>query len=139
MSEFEYVNCDGCDTGLVKAERIVGSVLICHCERCFQQLQAELDKANDENKRLRDAMQKIIALYNRDKERGCFASSQDFQCGIRKGKKEAAVIAEQALNPAKDKESDPQQYKPANKCITPGCGNLIDSNHCAKCREDWAS
>ncbi len=60
-------------------------------------LQAELDTANEENKRLREAMQRIIALYNRDKERGCFASSQDFQCGIRKGKKEAATIAEQAL------------------------------------------
>lgn len=43
MAEIRYVNCDGCGKGLVAAERIVGSVLICHCERCFQQLQTELD------------------------------------------------------------------------------------------------
>ena len=53
--------------------------------------------------------------------------------------KQCIAEAEQALNPAKNKESDPQQYRPANKCITPGCGNLIDINYCPKCREDWAS
>ena len=121
-----------------KEEVKAGHSLWTEAQAGRKRLRLELDSANHGNKRLRDAMQKIIALYNRDKERGCFASSQDFQCGIRKGKKEAAVIAEQALKEP-DKESDPQQYKPANKCITPGCGNLIDSNYCAKCREDWAS
>ena len=66
MSKKEYVNCDDCGTGLVMAERIVGSVLICHCEQCYQQLKAEnkkliagIDKINNvgvqlrrENKRL---------------------------------------------------------------------------------------
>lgn len=44
MSEFEYVNCDDCDTGLVIAERIVGNALICHCEQCVQQLRAKLEE-----------------------------------------------------------------------------------------------
>ncbi len=57
--------------------------------------------AERKNKQLREAMQRIIALYNRDKERGCFASSQDFQYGILVGKKEAAAIAEQASSKVK--------------------------------------
>lgn len=61
------------------------------------ELNEQLTAAEEQNKWLREKHQKIVVLYNRDKERGTFASSQDFQCGVRKGKKEAAEIAEQAL------------------------------------------
>ena len=60
-----------------------------------------INHENKEMRRLRADMQRIIRLYNKDKEKGCFASSQDFQCGVRRGKKEAATIAEQALQEPK--------------------------------------
>ena len=40
---------------------------------------------------------------------------------------------------AENKRLREQQFKPVSKCITPGCGGIIDINYCAQCRKDWAS
>ncbi len=86
-----------------------------------------------ENKRLREELDDHAAfVYNQ----AILATPTG---ELRNKLTEFNILRLQALNPTKGKESHPQQYTPANKCITPGCGNLIDSNYCAKCREDWAS
>ncbi len=66
MSKKEYVNCDDCGTGLVMAERIVGSVLIYHCEQCYQQLKAE-------NKRLKEKAKEDFEI-SKEIRRGIIAS-----------------------------------------------------------------
>ncbi len=48
---------------------------------------------------------------------------------------QAQLVAEKEKN----KRLREQQFRPANKCISPHCDNFIDVDYCTKCLEDWAS
>ena len=108
--------CDADDYGTL------GSVSGTCCHECgnekfttIEQLQAELDKALKALRNLHD-VQNGPPLLRHEKQ---WQAAYD----------EAGNVLEK-MEP---------QFKPANKCITPGCGSFIDTNYCTKCREDWAS